>query len=945
MIDEILNTIPDFREKIQNKEINVCLLRNDDSPKAPIGGYNHIVDIEEITSPHYSDSNLGISLLGPKYVGDRFLCCIDIDGDSGQGDEEQQRKNKNSTQEWFYNIIIRAFQQKDIKPLIVRTMNGGYHIYVYIYEYPTLIHGFSNYMYPLKNMENMIYFSGIEYLFEQNPYLYNFLNKPVLDNAIEIFSNKRMMVAPGSCIDGKYYTVSPDGAQTFSEIGEIVDINIYDFIVNALKESGFIQNPDKISPIKPNTHQNVTGEERVLTKTNINKIADLIGSLYPQAGDQKHYCTLALGGYLKTQNVSIDSIQQIGQRIVENNPNLFNNNSAFITTLLHDSTQGVNGGEATGLKTLQDNLNDIIDRGVLAKKMHLWTQSPRHSFYPNGEIGNEYAEVQMNYEHNNMSKKTIVLKKQDKDFIPVIKNQVSVKHVIHDIIMLNDISDNEFEFGFDSPIYFTYTTRNQSYVSPIYENSEDMFAKYKQIEGAHVTGSKSILELVYNEFEEFDLLTKKVGSSRPGVFYNPKTNKIHRYIEDKNNIIELDIEKPDAAELNESLKLLTKINDTWPWKDNKFGILIKYGLTMPFAYISKTFYNEPHPSIMLVGEAGTLKSTAGELVVALWGNKNTSIAENIVGGGEMNSEYRFGRKMDASSYPLVVNEPEALFSRARIRELIKDAVNGQLLRKPGGNNPKAYYSRRASIYTMNATPQQADDPSYLRRFVILDFTKSERGDTPEQMEKLQFLNTDNITNNAFNELSVIGDYIIYLIAQHPDWLKLSLEDLQQKIIESLQDQTDASLDWLSEIDETNVIYVDRTDQENSVLSLILSLLRDPYYKNKNKFLNNSDPEMILRNLVNDSNYYPYITESVDGKSVIIDIGFKNLFNIQYRDFCKPITLTAIFDHLEDTTFDLESMKLSASKVKGMKKTVRGIRMTYEEFTRLITNDVGGTSDD
>lgn len=939
MINEILNILPDFREKVESKEISLCLLRNDDSPKAPVNGYNYIVSTEELDSPLYSDYNLGISLLGPKYIGDKFLCCIDIDGDVGYDkihDDEQKIKNKNSTQKWFYQIIKEAFDKKGIKPLVVRTMSGGYHIYLYIYEHPKKIHGFSSYLYPKKDIMTMDNFKKWDTIFEENQHLNDFLNKPIKDNAIEIFSQKRMMVAPGSCIDGKYYTVSPDGAQSFSEIGELIDTNIYDFIIEALIENNFILNPDK--PILHTPQTQTTGETRYLTKNNINKIANLIGNLYPQAGDQKHYCTLALGGYLATQNVAVESIEAIGMKIIEDHPNLFDNDKAFLQTLEHDSVQGVNGGEATGLKTLQDNLGGIIDRGILAKKMHIWTQSPIHSFYPNGEIGNEYTQVTMNFKYHSISKQNIVLKKKDSDFIPVIKNQMTIKHVINDIVMVNDISRSEkSELNYENPVYFKYTTRNETLTSPLYENVDQMFKDYKSIEGAHISGSRSVLELIFNEFEEFDLITREVGSFRPGIFLDPETQTLHRFIKKGKKIEELPAEKPSLYDITEGVKLLTKINENYPWQDDKFGIFIKHILTIPFTHVLKNDFRMPHPSIILCGEGGTLKSSAGEMAVAIWGNHNNDIAENIVGGGELNSEYRFGRIMDCSSYPLVVNEPEVLFIRAKIRELIKDSVDGRLLRKPGSYNSKEYYSRRASIYCMNAVPQQADDPSYLRRFVTIDFTKAERGDTEEVKNRLQFLNKKGIINNGFEELSVIGDYVFYLISENINWLKLPLETLQNKIIEKMANQTGISLDWLLDSDIKTSVYIDRTDQENSILSLILTLLRDPYYKNKNKFINNSDPESILRNLVTDSNYYPYIHETVDGDAIVIDIGLKNMFNFQYGSMVKPITLSSIFNHLEDTTYNLASMKLGSQRVIGMKHPIRGIKMDYSEFTRLITN--------
>lgn len=936
MISEILGSLPDFREKVENKEISLCLLRDDENPKAPVNGYNDIATMEILNSPVYSNCNLGISLLGPKYVGDRFLCCIDIDGDTGLDDldDEQKRLNKTTTQQWFYQILIEEFRKKEITPLVVRTMSGGYHLYVYIYETPKSIHGFSRYLYPLKNMETLSVFEKWENLFEQNPTLFNFLNKPMKDSSIEVFSEKRMMVAPGSCIDGKYYTIHPDGAQSFDEIGEVVEENISDLIHNALISNFFTINPEKPKLYEP---QKINTEQRTLSQFNVERIADLIANLFPSMDGQKHYCTLALGGYLKTQNIDPNSIFQIGQRIIEKRGDIFKSERAFMTTLMHDSTTSV-AGEATGLKTLQDNLDGLIDRGIFAKKMHLWTQSPKHSFYPNGEIGTEYTQISISYQHHNMSKANIRLKKQDNDFVPIVKNQITVKHAINDIMIVDDISHKSILPHHQQPLYFTYTTRNGQFKSQIYPNLKEMFENYDKIQGAHFSGSKQILELIYNEFEEFDLLTHVTESSRPGIFLNREKNGLKRYFL-KDGIEEVKIERPSKNSLKEAVALLNKIKENYPWKDGKFGIFIKNVFSIPFAYIRKTYFQIPHPSLMLYGEGGTLKSSAGELAISLWGNYYSENKINIVGGGELNSEYRFGRIMDCSSYPLVVNEPEVLFSQARTRELIKDAVNGDLIRNPGGNNPREYYSRRASIYCMNTIPAQADDPAYLRRFTILNYTKTERGDTPEVEHRLSFLNKNGVINSAFDDLSPIGDFITYIVDKHIEWLHLPLDIFQYNITKAIEEESKMDLSWVIEETKENTVYTDRDDQETNTLSLILSMLREPYYKNKAKFLQNADPEQVIRDLVNNSNYYPYIQETSSGDSILINIGFKDAYNARYAYLSKTITLSGVFDYLNDTTYSLPTMKLTSARVKGVKKSVRGVKMTYKEFTRIITNTV------
>lgn len=303
-------------------------------------------------------------------------------------------------------------------------------------------------------------------------------------------------------------------------------------------------------------------------------------------------------------------------------------------------------------------------------------------------------------------------------------------------------------------------------------------------------------------------------------------------------------------------------------------------------------------------------------------------------GGELFSEYRFGRAMDNSSFPLVVNETEYLFSTPRIKELIKDSVTGKLIRKPGGNEPQGYYSHRACIYTMNNLPMTTEDPAFLRRFIPLEFDSTERGDEPETIEKFEFLNENGIKNSKFQELKYIGDFVYYILNKNIHWFDFSLEQIQDNIIHELEKYSQMYLGFLKQHSK-EFVYMDRQDQQNIKLSILLGILRKPYQYNKNKFFKETSETAIVRQMVN-KNVYSFVNK-IDDDWILIDIGLKHKFNEETLKNGMSITLKGCYSYFQELDLGLSTITLGPARVKGRKKQIRGIRMSVDDFTKILTN--------
>lgn len=935
MINEILASVEDFEECIQDETLKVCFLH----PNSKISkkGWSGFANIEEIQDTFNNNYNLGISLIGQEYPGKPVLTCIDIDGDKDHGEEFELISKK-----WAYIIITQKLDSLGAKYMSVRSSSGGYHIYIYCRSESLRYSSTKGINYP-KNREKGSTNEELTYFLSGNDKLcQDIYGEPLPHSIVEIWCKKRYMVAPGSEIyddEGNYVgttTLLEDGVQNFKEIG-IIDEPLNDVVREAFLENGFER--DTRVQYSQKTYSTDIGTSQYLNDSDIEGIGEFLLEYLPKIHGQKHTFCLAFGGFLYKKGINLESVQKIGDYVVKRVPEgFFKNNEAFIQTLTHDITFNDSARLVTGLPTVEEILEPFCNKEIIGKQLHLLTNPLYHKFWPHGRYAKTYTEIVINYVQNYMIQNTIqpTITKDGELQENVVKN-TKVLHNIEKIHYVDDISEKVKMNRWEKPVQIVFSTKFFTEESPVYHNTEALFSGYRQMVGAHGDYAKGILEAVYNEFESLNLIDTVESATRPGIWMSRKTNKLVKYINIDGVVQYVEPKKPSRVQLVEALRLLKKTQETYPWKGEKFGLVCKMALTMPYSYILKSM-GTIHPSMILYGEAGTLKTTAGQLITYMNGDFSDTLDGYIISGGELNSEYRFGKKMDESSFPLIVNEPEQLFQNLKIRELIKDAVTGDLIRKPGGNDSRPYYSHRSSVYTMNALPATIEDPAYLRRFITIFFDRDERGDIIEVIKNLDFLNINGVKNARFKEFSVIGDFVYYYLHNNMNLLSLPLDALQLAIIEGIEDFTKENLDFMK-VSIADFSYSDRTDQDNYTLSLILKLMREPYLRNKGKYFANADPISVIDSMIDSLSDYSYVhkVKSTDEEQfILLDIELKNRFNTFYGMQHKNITLKGIMNYLEDYDIEFDSLSMTPAYVYGTKKQVRGIKMSLNDFVKLLT---------
>ena len=386
----------------------------------------------------------------------------------------------------------------------------------------------------------------------------------------------------------------------FHDVSVYMEGPVEDLIIDILRDDCFFTYDPPVKDIKKVDQVfEISDDKQILSETNIKNIGDFMIYAFQYIPGQKHYATLALGGFLYSQNISENSIMQVGEYIVNNAPNnLFKGTkehektNGFMQVLVHDSLEGEEK-KKTGLTTLKEMFRDT-EVSIADLTKILWNNSlpNSHTFQPNGIFADTYAEVTVDYK--NKETRWVNLKSlKDEEGRPLPPKRLQehlIRHVLTDINYIDDISMSAISREEKMPISFYIQSRLRDPVLYICENTQSMIDNYNALPLAHQRGSNNILALVIDEYESIGLIGTIERSTIPGIYLSRDKTDLRRFIQYKGEIIEQDPILPDRNKLTDALILLKKINDVYPWYDDKFATFVKLGMILAYGYVFKSEY-------------------------------------------------------------------------------------------------------------------------------------------------------------------------------------------------------------------------------------------------------------------------------------------------------------------------------------------------------------------
>ncbi len=949
MLDELCfeylvqNGVSSF-EELGEKEANF---------KQSVNGKYNYRSVEEANLPININRNIGITFPSDSDTFDEKWVCLDIDGQDSAYMVEKSEDLKIATRYYLFQCVKEGLKKRGIKFVCNTTMNKGFHIYFKTKKTKFKDHDLSICAYP-KSMEAFLKVDSD--IFNKFPHLNSIIGKANSKGIIEVFTKGKYVVAPGSIIDGRKYELLNDGVQDFREVSVyedgfvedlISEILIDDYFFEKKVEDAHTQNGFAADSFKPKMTEN----KQNLTKTNIKNIGDFILYAFQHISGQKHHATLALGGFLYSQNISQESILDLGEYIIDHAPNdLFKNSkevertNGFLKVLMHDSVEDEEK-KKTGLNTLKEIFKDTeVPLRELTKI--LWTNSSPsfHTFQPNGINAESYKEITIDFDNKETRSYTIKMAKgDDDDYYPKKMTSHLIKHVLTDINYIDDISGSKLSKEEQMPISFYIQSRLKPARLYICENTYEMIDHYDAIPLAHQKGSNEILAMVIDEYESIGLIGMIESSTIPGVYLSRDGKDLRRFILKEGEIVEVSPSLPNAERLKEALILLKQINDAYPWYEDKFATFVKLGMILPYGYVFKSEYSSFIRGIILYGEGGTCKSSASELIIRM--NVPTESIDEaelnyILPGSEFSTVYRMGKTLDAHSYPVMIEEVESVFEDADNRDLIKNSITRKFIRNPGGE--KEYYSRAIPVFSANELNDEIEKSGMFRRFLILNFVNGERGDKPEVEEALSFLNTNGVRNSRFRELYIISEFIFHDLHEHLEYFAYSPQEIIDTILKDMSDYTKMDLSWLIEPNFDKYYQTDRSAEDQTDFSMILDTLKY-HFKNSIKMsgVASNVSEQFLENLIEDKYSYIFRMKNRQTNGVLITSDFNKSYKKVYPE-AKKISIERLEELLNENLELKETVKKAKMKPNNLKKRVTGLYMDWEDFCSIfnIRNNSG-----
>lgn len=941
--NKCFKSVPDFEKMVEDGRFSFCFLSLDKKRglKAPETSFYNKPNFN-INTDEYCDRNLGITFLSKDKLPDDapYLICLDLDGIKIDKEEKNGPVNQFSRR-FLGEVFKKSLRERGIDALYVESpQNNGLHIYLWSKESKGEQHITSSYLYPDRKTMSLI-FNDISLDLS----LDDIAGQRMGEGDIEIFSQNTMVVAPGSVFeeDGvitKEYIVSDYGVKTFGEMSVYDEQPIEDLVADILIENLFQYNPVMKSQVQKQNY-NIDTEYPIhdLKKENIRMIGDLIIKYWPKIHGSKQIATVFLGNYLKKMGVSFESLQKIVDYVIDNknDPNFFSKSDeverthGFGASILHDyykdNDEKLKGGKTKLLSIFQEHGVDTVQ---INKILWVACEPPFHRFYPQGQRGKKYPLITLSFENDTIIYDEMSIAKTDDGMMEIISSSEVIRHCIQKITYINDISvPRELDFH-EKPVALKIS-KNNTYKDFFYSNRADMFSNYSKIDGAYaITPNKKIPEHIFAEYEDMGLIESIDSSSRAGIYLSKDMKSIRRFVETPQGLEETPSVFPDKDKLTDAMLLLKQIRDAFPWTEDKFEATVKLGLILPYSFIFKHFKRWV-PGIVLVGEAGALKSVMGDLIC----NISTPIEVNrhnyVVSGAEFKTDYRIGKHFDNNSFPIVINEATSLFENPETMELVKDAMIEQFIREPGGNDGKEYYARSCPLCTLNNSIPGMEEREFARRFLTVKLTKSDLYSDNEIEENLGFLNKDGIVNSRFSELVIIGEFIFAYMNAHFKLFRQPIEKTLHDLILALESYTELDLSWL-DVDISEYIDIDITDSSQNDFDLAVSVIKKPFLRKKERNIGGKTLEKLLEDMLGQE--YDYIFRTQTG--VVITYGFEKEFRKLYKESSKIIKLKelgVLIENQLDLDYEIEYKQVRVRNTSVSKKN--GILIDWDVFLKIM----------
>ncbi len=252
--------------------------------------------------------------------------------------------------------------------------------------------------------------------------------------------------------------------------------------------------------------------------------------------------------------------------------------------------------------------------------------------------------------------------------------------------------------------------------------------------------SRDCINKIFSTLKNLGKISEETQTSYTGIFLR------------ENKIIFSKIQ-PQLITKEELKEAILFLNDLFYKKYShipaKFATILKWFIMAPFSFLAKQKKITPK-GLYLYGASGTGKSTICLLFLEIWGSFIKEKNERT--GGSIDTMARLGSTLSSSCFPVIISEPQGALLKEDIREALKNAFTNTISRAKFFQGQYISIPALANIVFTSNQFLPSDD-ALLRRFIVLEFSTSERPIFKEDFASSRI--------NAEKLLPRIGNYILY----------------------------------------------------------------------------------------------------------------------------------------------------------------------------------------
>lgn len=438
---------------------------------------------------------------------------------------------------------------------------------------------------------------------------------------------------------------------------------------------------------------------------------------------------------------------------------------------------------------------------------------------------------------------------------------------------------------------------------------------------------KDILPAIFNKFLEKNKATTKNKIEYPGFYHNKNTNTITN--------IDYPLQEPTKKELQKALNILEEFTSYFKGEKTKVAHILKWGLISPFIFAIKQkgrWINH----LYLYGKAGSGKTTLADMVLYLWDAPNSD--KNDIGGSSFNTEARIGERLKQFTFPIVVNEPQGVFEKPGIIEMIKSSIERTNSRgKFIGRGYKNIVSLSPVIYTSNHI--LPNDDALIRRMDCISFTHNERKSEQQKETFQRTFNMENHTECQLHQLKPLARYFAQEIITNPTYLDMDWKELTNIIINRAYIETDQKTPpWLLQWNKTETL----EDMDETTIETIREfLIEEVNHANQKITVYDENGRRIKDNLYNTVN--TKTTENFKGRlwqtlneRTIPYLTLTTQDNIYIsRGFIDKVKQAKKIEESLKSISELLKWKYSVIKIGKELKSTRVIKVSFDNFLKFI----------